>query len=356
MRTELLTLNQERNVTLTAYLQETGGAFSYISKRPAILILSGGGYQYCSDREADPVAMPYLKAGYQVFILRYSVKKDAVWPNPLKDYEQAMTLIRSKREEWNVYGDRIAVLGFSAGGHLAGCAATMAENKPNAAILGYAVTRGEDVQMCESTAPDVISAVTEETCPCFVFATCNDQLVAVENSVNFLQALAQKGVTFESHIYAYGPHGFSTGDTSVQNREIPLCSRVPDWVEDSIGWLKDVLGDFGENTMTEPVCKAHVSGDYDTFLSWDCTFGYLRNYAGAETVMTPFLAWLEANKDMLAEKIGPAAQELVRKNGMEGLYFMADSRSFREILNHTGMTKAEKQQIEEALEKIPNER
>lgn len=153
MRTELLTLNQERNVTLTAYLQETGGAFSYISKRPAILILPGGGYQYCSDREADPVAMPYLKAGYQVFILRYSVKKDAVWPNPLKDYEQAMTLIRSKREEWNVYGDRIAVLGFSAGGHLAGCAATMAENKPNAAILGYAVTRGEDVQMCESTAP-----------------------------------------------------------------------------------------------------------------------------------------------------------------------------------------------------------
>ena len=90
-----------------------------------------------------PMARLLLKAGYQVFILRYSVKKDAVWPNPLKDYEQAMTLIRSKREEWNVYGDRIAVLGFSAGGHLAGCAATMAENKPNAAILGYAVTRGK---------------------------------------------------------------------------------------------------------------------------------------------------------------------------------------------------------------------
>ena len=97
MKTEIITLSKERNVTLTAYIQNVKGEFRNISKRPAILILPGGGYQYCSDREADPVAMPYLKAGYQVFILRYSVKEHAVWPNPLNDYEQAMELIRSKQ-------------------------------------------------------------------------------------------------------------------------------------------------------------------------------------------------------------------------------------------------------------------
>lgn len=84
----------------------------------------------CSDREADPIAFPYLKAGYQAFILRYSVGKDSVWPNPMNDYEEAMELIREKSEEWHVLTDKIAVIGFSAGGILAGCAATMSE-KPS---------------------------------------------------------------------------------------------------------------------------------------------------------------------------------------------------------------------------------
>ena len=76
--------------------------------------------------------------------MRYSIKEDAKWPNPLEDYEEAMELIRSKSEEWNVYEDKIALIGFSAGGHLAASAATMSINRPNAAILGYAATRGNN--------------------------------------------------------------------------------------------------------------------------------------------------------------------------------------------------------------------
>lgn len=90
MDVEKIVLNGERNVTLTAYTQPVEGEFNHISKRPAVLILPGGGYSMCSDREADPVAFPYLEAGYQAFILRYSVGEDSVWPNPLDDYEQAM--------------------------------------------------------------------------------------------------------------------------------------------------------------------------------------------------------------------------------------------------------------------------
>ena len=69
MKTETIVLNEERNVTLTAYIQETEGEFGF-SKRPAIMVLPGGGYAMCSDREADAVAVAYLKSGYQAFILR----------------------------------------------------------------------------------------------------------------------------------------------------------------------------------------------------------------------------------------------------------------------------------------------
>ena len=74
MQTEYMILNQERNVTLTAYLQPVGGELAGLTQRPAVLIIPGGGYHFCSEREADPVAFPYMKAGYHAFILRYSLK------------------------------------------------------------------------------------------------------------------------------------------------------------------------------------------------------------------------------------------------------------------------------------------
>lgn len=285
MQQEFIILNEERNVTLTAYTQSVGGRFSYISRRPAILILPGGGYQYCSVREADPVAFAYLKAGYQTFVLNYSVGKDSVWPNPLRDVEQALELIRG-RGDWTVYPDKVAVIGFSAGGHLAAATATMAKERPNAAILGYAVAGG-DVVGCNPTAPDTTKMVDKDTCPCFVFATCSDDVVPVQNSIDFCRALADAKISFESHIYAYGPHGFSTCDSSVHDLNTPICSRVPDWVEDSIGFLRDVLGDFGEGCMTEPVCPKYTSADNDPVLSVDCTVGLLLENGQSRAVLGP---------------------------------------------------------------------
>lgn len=283
MKQEWIILNEQRNVTLTAYIQPVEGRFEYIPKRPAILILPGGGYQYCSVREADPVAYAYLKAGYQTFILNYSVAEHSVWPNPLEDVEQAMALIRS-REDWNVYPDKLAVIGFSAGGHLASAAATMTKVRPNAAILGYAVT-GHDVTGCNPTAPDTTKYVDQNTCPCFVFATCSDDVVPVQNSVDFCRALADAKISFESHIYAYGPHGFSTCESAVHNPGTPVCARVPNWVSDSIGFLRDVLGDFGDREMTKPVCPHYTSADNDPTLSVDCTVGLILSNPRAREVL-----------------------------------------------------------------------
>lgn len=343
MRVEKLVLNEERNVTLTAYLQEVGGEFRYVTRRPAILVLPGGGYQMCSDREADPVAMPYLKAGYQVFILRYSIKADALWPNPLNDYEQAMELIQSKAKDWSLYPDKVAIIGFSAGGHLAACAATMAKNRPAAAILGYAVA-GEDVKGCNTSAPSAIEAVDQDTCPCFLFATRTDNVVPIANTVDFMQALTKYDISFESHIYAYGPHGFSTCDTSVQYKDTEICVRVPDWVEDSIGWLKDVLGEFGMDGMTEPVCKAHVTSDHEAFMSVDCTIGRLMGNPEAKAVLMPIL---ERGTSMGA---GQDQEGFTSGNMFE----MVKKMKLRDALSYGNVPEDVMNRLNEQLGKIPN--
>ncbi len=295
MKMETIVLNRAKNVTLTAYLQAVGGEFPNIPKRPAMLVLPGGGYQMCSDREADPIALKYAQAGYQAFILRYSVGKDCTWPDPLNDYEQAMEMIRSKANEWNLYPDKVAVVGFSAGGHLAACAATMAKNRPNAAILVYPATMPDIIDMCLAGTPDLFERIDDQTCPCFVAATRNDRTVPVQNSLKFLAALEEKNIAFESHIYAYGPHGFSLGETSTNTPGALICSRVPRWAEDSLEWLKDVFGDFGNGSMTEPVCKQKVFGDFEEYLSIDCSLATLFEQKGkARFIMAPVIPVVNA--------------------------------------------------------------
>ena len=289
MEIEFITLNKARNVTLTAYIQPVGGEFPNIKKRPAILVLPGGGYRFCSDREADPVAIPYLKAGYQAFILRYSVGADATWPHPLDDYDLAMETIIGKSEEWHVLVNKIAIVGFSAGGHLAGAAATLSKHRPAAAILGYPAVSFETVDMCLSSAPDVPGAVDYNTCPCFIFTTRDDRTVHVSNIIAMIDALDKYGVAFESHIYAYGPHGYSTGDASVLAPDTLICDRAGQWVADSLAWLNDMLGGFGEGQMTEPRCPARINDDGGKYLSADCSLGYLMGQAQAKSIIEPLI-------------------------------------------------------------------
>lgn len=303
MKHEMLVLNEQRNVTLECYLQKVGGSFSYVPKRPAILILPGGGYQYCSDREADPVASAYMHFGFQAFVLRYSVAEHKTWPNPLNDYDQAMAMIRSRADEWGIYPDKIAVIGFSAGGHLAAAAATMSENRPDAAILAYPAA-GSDIKNCNPSAPDTTAYVDEKTCPCFLFATRTDELVSVDNTIGFMAALSKANIAFESHVYAYGPHGVSSCNSSVQDPSVPVCSRVPHWVRDSVEWLKDVLGDFGDGKMTEPRCSRHFTADCEPVLSAGCTLGHLLRNPHAREILMPLV-------QKYAQMLGGFSEELL---------------------------------------------
>ena len=340
MRADTFLLNEERNVTLTAYLQEVDGEFGF-SKRPAMLVIPGGGYAMCSDREADPVATAYLKAGYQTFVLRYTVTSKGGWPNPLNDYEQAMALIEENAEAWHIDPAKIAVAGFSAGGHLAACAATIAQHKPAAAVLVYPAILKDIVDMCQPGMPYPHEHVTPQTCPCFVVAARDDRTVNVKNALMMELALAEKGVAFESHIYSYGGHGFSTAEDWINTNSV--CPRLPDWVPYSIQWLGEVTGKLTRGGFTEPTAAISMNGDFAPVLSVDCTIGHLRTQnEEVKAVLAPMFAGIEA--------VAKA-----RGFSVEGLMAAIGSNTAREIMEMVQIPAGTIREIDQALHGMVNE-
>ena len=340
MKMETIVLCEERNVTLTAYLQDVGGEFGF-KNRPAMLVLPGGGYAMCSDREADPVAMAYLQAGYQVFILRYTVTSKGKWPCPLEDYEQAMALIIENADPWHLDPERIAVIGFSAGGHLAACAATMAAHKPRAAVLLYPAILKDIVDMCQPGMPYPHEHVTPQTAPCFIAAARDDRTVAIRNSLMFELALAEKGVAFESHIYAYGGHGFSTGEDWINMGSV--CPRLPRWVPDSIEWLGETMGRLTPKGFTEPENKGAMNADFAPILSVECTISHLnRQSEAAKTVLAPMFAGIEA--------VAKA-----RGFSVEGLTAAIGNNTAREIMELVQLPQDVISQIDTVLHGMVNE-
>ena len=339
MKIQEIILHENRNVTLTAYIQEAEGEFGF-SKRPAMLVIPGGGYAMCSDREADPVAMAYLKAGYQAFVLRYTCTPKGKWPLPLEDYEQAMALIEEHADEWHLDKSRIAVVGFSAGGHLAACAATVAEHKPAAAVLVYPAILKDICDMCQPEMPYPHEHVTAQTCPCFLVAARDDRTVDISNTLCMELALTKKGVAFESHIYSYGGHGFSTGEDWINTNSV--CPRLPRWVPDSIEWLGEVMGKLTRGGFTEPVRAGSMNGNFAPVLSADCTLSHLRKQSEeAQTVLAPMYAAIEA--------IAKA-----RQFSVEGLMAAVGNNTAREIMEMVQIPAEAITGIDKALHQMIN--
>lgn len=339
MKQEIITLNSRRNVTLTAYIQEVEGEFRF-AKRPAIVILPGGGYSMCSDREADPVALAYMKAGYQAFVLRYSVGEHKTWPNPLDDYEQAMELIAERAEEWHLDSSRIAAVGFSAGGHLCACAATVAKHKPAAAILVYPAILKDICDLCQPGMPQPNEHVSADTSPCFLVAARDDRTVDVKNSLMMQLALTEKGIPFESRIYSFGGHGFSTGEDWVICSKV--SSRLPDWVGDSVEWLKETFGTLTAKGFTEPeeaVCK---NADTAPVLSVMCSLNHIRKQsAEVQSVLKPLFDGIRAVAD-------------ARSLSMEGLMAAVGNSTLRELMDTVLMEDETILQIDQKLHSIVN--
>ena len=125
---------------LIGYLRDRTVEMPAFNTRPAILILPGGGYAWCSRREADPVAMQFLQAGYNVFTLDYTCRSDETVPalrwQPLIDAAGAILHIRRNAEQFGTDPAKIAICGFSAGGHLAASTAILWDAEPVQKALG----------------------------------------------------------------------------------------------------------------------------------------------------------------------------------------------------------------------------
>lgn len=283
LRTESITLNAGRNVVLDAYIIErelpsipTTGPHL----RPAIINCPGGGYSHHSTFERLPATLPFTSQGYQVFELSYSLLDDSKYPNPLVDISMAVRWVRANAERLHVDPDRVAIMGFSAGGHCAAMLATKwnmsdwkpaelddiqssdlgdlesTSNKPNAAILCYATTNLFDfpslkqmrtrdsgigaisVERIPQSNP--IDHITPETCPVFIWHTAEDATVPAMQSIAFTQRLMEKNVPVELHVFERGSHGLSVGSKlTAYGTERDLPPAVPGWVELATRWLND---------------------------------------------------------------------------------------------------------------------
>jgi len=246
--------------TLTAYIIDDCTERKNLKKKPAILICPGGGYRMCCKREGEPIALQYMAAGYHAFVLDYATAPDNSYPEPLKNVSDAMILIRDHADEWNLDNNKIAVAGFSAGGHLAASLATMwneepirasgKSNRPNAAVLCYPVIssdeaiahRGSFENLCSGHIEQMDNLslekrVTSDTPPCFIWHTFDDAVVPVENSFVFAMALKRAGVSCEMHIFPTGPHGLSVANVDTASFPDFINKSVEEWVLLSVKWL-----------------------------------------------------------------------------------------------------------------------
>lgn len=243
MFTETINLTDDPDVTLTAYISDISPEMPNMKIRPAVLVIPGGAYKYCSDREAEPIALFYLSKGFNAFVLRYSLNDKAAFPTPLNDAEAAMKFIRNNCGRFHTDPDKVAVIGFSAGGHLAAALSTMSNEKPNACILGYPCILESTSSILAKPVESVDKYVTDKTPPTFIFASSDDGGVPIENSLRYAEALERNHVGFEMHIFYEGGHGFSLGtDVVCSSKEAQeICKPNSYWADRSSEWLKKIF-------------------------------------------------------------------------------------------------------------------
>jgi len=250
----------------------------------AIVICPGGGYGGLAiDHEGQQVG-EFLKAhGITAFVLKYRLSPYR-HPVPLNDVSRAIRHVRAHAAEWNVAPNRIGVMGFSAGGHLASTVSTHFDagdvaskdlverqsSRPDFSVLCYPVIsfqapfshKGSAKNLLgENPDPELLKSlsnetqVTEKTPPTFIFHTQEDSGVPPQNALAYYSALVEKKVPAELHIYQYGAHGvgLAIGD--------PVLTT---WKERLIGWLQ-TSGLLSDVKRAEVKGKVTVDGEP---LSW----------------------------------------------------------------------------------------
>lgn len=245
--------------TLTVYLPEPGRATG-----TAVVVCPGGGYaRLAIGHEGYDVAKRLNEMGVAAFVLKYRLPNAQSQPDPsiapLLDAQQALRLVRAQASKYNLNPDRIGIMGFSAGGHLAASAATRFAQpvgtnpgsesvRPAFAILVYPVISFSDSLMHKGSRDNLLGTsasvaqireysnelhVTTQTPPTFLVHAEDDKTVPVQNSLVYYQALARHAVPAELHVYPKGGHGFGLNNATTQDQ---WSDRLREWLAAN-GWL-----------------------------------------------------------------------------------------------------------------------
>jgi acetyl esterase/lipase len=236
--------------TLEVYLPEKEKA-----NGTAIIIIPGGSYGVVVYQgEGISTAKQFAKNGLTAFVLKYRLPDDSIMLNktigPLQDAQQAIKIVRENASKWGVDANRVGIIGFSAGGHLASTAATHFEKpaientnntnlRPDFQVVVYPVISMQDSlthrdsrnNLLGKNPPKELKAqysnelqVTTNTPPAYITHAADDKTVDVDNSIAYFETLRHHNVDVEMHIYPKGGHGF--------------IFRQPDWIEPLLLWMK----------------------------------------------------------------------------------------------------------------------
>ena len=234
--------------------------YKYQPKKPipngsAVLICPGGGYSHLAMyKEGKKIALWLNTLGITAFVLKYRMPTDLIMKDksigPLQDAQEAIRTIRRNAKEWSIDPDKIGVLGFSAGGHLASTLATHYQDnvydadatsaRPDFSILIYPVIsmeygithNGSKVSLLgQNTSKELIEKYSNEkqidanTPKTFIVHATDDKVVPVENSINYYMNLKKYNVPVEMHLYENGGHGFGLGTKGTHTEWPKACEK-----------------------------------------------------------------------------------------------------------------------------------
>ena len=239
--------------TLEIYLPEKAKATG-----AAVVICPGGGYAVVVyQAEGVKTAKEFAKNGIAAFVLKYRLPSDSTMIDkkigPLQDAQQAIKIVRENASKWGIDTNKVGIMGFSAGGHLASTEAThyreaVIVNKdntnlrPDFQILVYPVISMQDSLTHLGSRTNLLGQnpskktidefsnelhVDENTPPAYITQAGDDKTVDVDNSIVYYEALRHHNVPAELHLYPHGGHGFV------------LFQKTEDWMEPIFKWMKN---------------------------------------------------------------------------------------------------------------------
>lgn len=251
------------------YVHEAFDKPNPLWKRPAVIVVPGGGYGMVCPREGEVVAARFLAQGFQTFVFTYlTAKENASYPEARNELGAAIDFVKKNADRFHINKEEVFAVGFSAGGHLVADVAMEVnllrqqyslDARLKGAGLGYPVISYEDGEMGsyrnllsryseeeKASLREKLSLekhVTKDNPPTYIFATGNDEVVPVSNAMRYANALFKAGVFCELHIFPQGAHGYSTGDKEVCTSPsyIDPTGRVRYWTDECSSFFRSLV-------------------------------------------------------------------------------------------------------------------